>query len=182
MANPFTTIYITHDSNAVIGTYAGLKQDTSNPVREAQALSHFFRNVAAGAQNVKIEVIADSAATFATATLTAASIGDTDTCVIGGVTLTAKTSPSGQSQYLRGVSNTADGAALAACINAHTSLAGMVTAASVAGVVTISSARRGTMGNGISLVGTATRLAASTANLTGGTGLAVATVQYSLGV
>jgi len=59
-----------------------------------------------------------------TATLGGA-LSNNDTVTIGNVVLTGKTvAPSGQSQFLCGVSAAADGAALVACINAHTGLKG----------------------------------------------------------
>ena len=56
-------------------------------------------------------------------------IGNDETLVIGGVTLTGKSAaPSGESQFLCAVSAAADGAALVACINAHTKLKGLISA------------------------------------------------------
>ena len=180
MANVISTIQITHDSNTASGSIT--IKDTSDAQGEALHLARFFKRLASGAENGKIQVNVDASVSKATGTLTAASVADNDTCVIAGVTLTAKTSPSGASQYLRGVSNTADGAALAACINANTSLNGIVTAASVAGVVTITAYANGAIGNGLPLAGTAVRLAASGAFLTGGTGLTAAATSHSRGV
>lgn len=180
MANVVTTISITHDPNVAVGSL-GLK-DSSDPKGEARRLSHLFKRFTAGLANGKFQVNVDASVAKASGTLTCASVSDADTCVIGGVTLTAKTSPSGQSQWLRGVSDSADAAALVACVNAHTSLAGMVTASNLAGVVTVSAFASGAIGNGISLVGTATRMAASAANLAGGSGIIVAPVVYNLGV
>lgn len=51
-----------------------------------------------------------------------------DTVTIGSVTLTAKASPSGENQFAATVSAAADGAALAACINAHSVLKGLIVA------------------------------------------------------
>lgn len=62
-----------------------------------------------------------------TATLGGA-LSANDTVTIGGVVLTAKASPSGESQFAATVSAAADGAALAACINAHSKLKGLVSA------------------------------------------------------
>lgn len=59
-----------------------------------------------------------------------------DTVTIGGVVLTGKSAaPSGESQFLCAVSAAADGAALAACINAHSKLKGIVLAS---GTTTVS--------------------------------------------
>lgn len=51
-----------------------------------------------------------------------------DTVTIGSVTLTAKASPAGENQFAATVSAAADGAALAACINAHSVLKGLISA------------------------------------------------------
>ena len=56
-------------------------------------------------------------------------IANNDTVTIGSVVLTGKSSaPSGESQFLCAVSAAADGAALVACINAHSKLKGLVLA------------------------------------------------------
>jgi hypothetical protein len=180
MANVITTIQITHDSNTAIGSLA--QKDTSDARGEARRLSKFFQRLATGLSNASIQVSADASASKASASLTAASVADLDTCVIASVTLTAKTSPASASQFLRGVSNIADGAALAACINAHPSLMGIVSASSANGVVTVSAFANGTIGNGIPLAGTAVRLVASSPFLIGGTGLTAAPTNYSLGL
>lgn len=76
-----------------------------------------------------------------TATLGGA-LSNNDTVTIGNVVLTGKTAaPSGQSQFLCGVSAAADGAALVACINAHTGLKGSFLA-SGASTVTITCRER----------------------------------------
>jgi len=67
-------------------------------------------------------------------------IANNETVTIGPVVLTAKTAaPSGESQFLAGVSAAADGAALAACINAHSKLRGILLAS---GTSTVSIAPR----------------------------------------
>jgi hypothetical protein len=56
-------------------------------------------------------------------------IANNDTITIGSVVLTGKSSgPSGESQFLCNVSAAADGAALVACINAHSKLKGLILA------------------------------------------------------
>lgn len=119
-----------------------------------------------------------------TGTLTPVSVANNDTCVINGITLTAKTSaPTGVAQFLAGVSDVADGAALAAIINAHpylglstSSTPITATASASTGVVTVRYGAVGTGGDSITLVGTAVRLAASAATL--GSGAARGTNQF----
>lgn len=79
-------------------------------------------------------VLADVAVT---ATCTQASIVADDTVVIGNVTLTWKSSAANENQVTIGASDTAAAANLAAAINAHSKLSGLVSASSSSGVCTI---------------------------------------------
>jgi len=109
---------------------------------------------------------------YGTATFTAASVANNDTVVIAGTTLTGKTaSPSGQAEFLATTANnTLTATALAACINANTTVRQYVTATSSGAVVTVKPVVPGLIGNLITTVGTAVRLAASAATITGGIG------------
>lgn len=119
-------------------------------------------------------------------TVTAALSGamaNNDTVTIGGVVLTGKTSaPSGQAQFLVGVSAAADGAALIACINAHTSLKGYFLASGGA-TVSIQLRESGRIGALLTIVKTSTAITLSAANWTPLTTEAWATdmVEYSPG-
>lgn len=62
---------------------------------------------------------------------------NTDTQTIGSVVLTWHATPSGENQVLIGANATASAVNLAAKINAHSKLAGLVTATSAVGVVTV---------------------------------------------
>jgi phage tail sheath gpL-like len=118
----------------------------------------------------------------ASGTVTCASVADADTVTVGKIVLTAKTSPSGAAQWARGVSNTADAAALAACINAHTTLNKLVSATSSGAVVTITTNAKGTIGNQVGLSSSSGTTLAVTGSgyLTSGTGGAE-TVPVTLG-
>lgn len=90
----------------------------------------------------------------ATGTVTCVTVANNSTVQVGGVTFTGKTSsPSGSSQFLCGVSATADAAALAAVINAHLTTNQYVSAAPALGVVTITAvgAALGLLGNALIL-------------------------------
>lgn len=102
----------------------------------------------------------------ASATATCASVADADTITIAGTVLTAKTSPAGSAQWARGVSDTADAAALVACVNAHATVSQYVTASNVLGVVTLTANVKGPIGNLITLVSSnGTRLAVTGSGL-----------------
>lgn len=89
----------------------------------------------------------------AAGTITFSSTGPTNnqTCTIGNVTFTAKTSGATGNQFNISATPATVAANLAAAINASASLSGIVTATSLLGVVTITAAVPGTLGNGIQL-------------------------------
>ena len=108
---------------------------------------------------------------MASGTVTLASVAANDTVTLNGVVLTAKTSAPGAHQWLVGVTDTADAAALAALINSDASvgLKGYFRATSAAAVVTVYSLLPGLPGNTLSLASSnGGRLAVSGALLTGG--------------
>lgn len=159
-----------------------IETNTSNPKEFCRKAELFFKAVNAGLIPASVECLSDDTALVrASGTLTVASINADDTCVINGVTLTGKASPSGQDQFDSDGSNTVVATAVAACINAHSSLTGIVYATSSGAVVTVHAYQKGLMGNAITLVGTATRLEASAARLAGGTGAGESPVSFSLG-
>jgi len=125
-----------------------------------EELANFFNAAAGGAvppgttvdvqQNV--ETMAQS-----TGTITLATVAAGDGILVNGVlfvgTANAATTAGG-GEFTCGVSNTADGAALAAAINACTDprVAGVVTAAAAAGVVTLTAVDVGLDGNAITMI------------------------------
>jgi phage tail sheath gpL-like len=114
--------------------------------------AQLLKGLAAGATLATIDMGVSTVDPVASSAIcTCASVADADTVTVAGTVLTAKTSPSGSAQWARGVSDTADAAALVACINAHTTVSQYVTAASVAGVVTITANIKGVIGNLITL-------------------------------
>lgn len=118
----------------------------------------------------------------ATGTLTAVSAVALDTCVVGGLTFTGVAGATGvgkPTNFSIDTSDTACAADLVTQINAHPSLASVVKATSVAGVVTVRAVTSGTAGNSIVLTGTAVRLAASGSGTLAG-GIAVANNEFDV--
>lgn len=133
-------------------------------------LARLFKAAAMGNEECSVDVQTSTAnPVAASGTLTLASMADSETCVIGNTTLTAASSPSGESQFEIDGTDTADATALVNCINAHSVLSLIVSASSSAGVVTITALSKGTIGNHIKLTGD-TGCTASGAYLSGGTG------------
>lgn len=129
-----------------------------------------------------IKVWADGAdPVAASGTVTCAAVAAADTVTINGVELTASSTPAGEAQFEIDGDNTADAAALVACINAHSTLQYIVSAANVLGVVTITCLIPGVIGNSITLASSnGTRAAVSGARLASGAGHAVAPVTITL--
>lgn len=86
-----------------------------------------------------------------------------DTVTIGSVVLTAKAAPSGEDEFAATVSAAADGAALAAAINAHTKLKGIVTASGTA-TITMTCQQGGRIGALITVAKSAAAITLSAAS------------------
>ena len=123
--------------------------DTGNRFQAGQKLMAYVRKLMAGHKQAK--VLIGAYAVKATGTVTLASFVANDTVTINGVVLTGKASPAGSAEFACGVSDTADAAALAAVINAHTTLNTMVVATSALGVVTLTAYVPGALGNAVTL-------------------------------
>lgn len=87
----------------------------------------------------------------ATATMTVTSTGSAndETCVVAGVTFTAKTSGATGNQFNISTTPATQAANMVAAFNASSDLSGIVTATSLLGVVTITSVVPGVVGNGL---------------------------------
>lgn len=134
-----------------------------------RALADYLDPIA-GVQGAKIVYTLDDvtagtvlADVSVTATCVRASIVQDDTFTIGNVVLTWRTSGSGENQVTIGASNTAAATNLRNAINAHSKLAGLISATSDVGVVTItySGAAREAALIGLSETGTGVTLSAT---------------------
>lgn len=101
-----------------------------------------------------------------TITLTSAVTGKTIT--IGGTVLTSNSGSPGANQFKVGVSNTADAAALAAAINANSTLSKQVTATSASNVVTVTAMVYHEIANGVSIASNDASMVCGGAFLAGG--------------
>ena len=130
-----------------------------------------LKTMKAGAGTTAATIDARFSATAASGTVTLAACAAADTVTINGLVFTASSTPAGEVQFEIDGDDTADAAALAAKINActDTKIAGVVTASSALGVVTITAVVPGLSGNAITLASSnGTRAAVSGARLTGG--------------
>jgi hypothetical protein len=110
-----------------------------------------YEGVAIGANSEQITLNGGPAKATGTITIAVGNMANNDTITINSVVLTAKTSPSGTSQF--GVGSTAlqTGINLTACIKANPKLSQIVTASyaksSTSAVITLTAAAIGTVGN-----------------------------------
>lgn len=169
-----TTLLITHggEASATISELLSVA-DSSNKGREINLIQDYLNALAGGAREASIKVGVN--AVKASGTVTFSGVGQaTDTILINGVTFTAVASGATGDQWNVGGTATLSGAALAAAINASVTalVANYVTAASVAGVVTITAVRPGIFGNTVTIaegLDGLSAMAVSGARLTGGT-------------
>lgn len=116
-------------------------------------VSHLFDSVANGSANGNLGLALNPVAALATLTFTAAGTA-ADTITLGNVVVTLVASGATGDQINIGVSATATAANLVAFINAGgylENLTGICTATSALGVVTLTAALAGTIGNGLNL-------------------------------
>lgn len=182
-----STLSIKIKLNDTAGAMADqFKKAASMPHTEAKALENLFKAINSGNKDANIKVsYSASSPVQASATATCASVAVDDTITIGKTTLTAKASPANEDQFSQAGTDTADGASLAAAINAHSVLSKLVYATAATGVVTITAHSYGSVGNHIVLTSSnGTRLAVTGSGYlaSGAGGEEVAPVAYGLGL
>lgn len=157
MATVVVTIQTSKDPNEY--NKAGQKNANGN------RLIDLLRGLNSGALLGKVFVQGSSAdPVAATGTITQVSAVAANTVTIGGVTLTAGTN------WSVAGTDAQDAAALAAAINANTTLNKIVYATSASNVVTLTALQAGVIGNYISLARVGAPITVSGAALAGGTG------------
>ena len=146
MANAATIIEIIHEDGinpAALGNELVL--DTNNSHEGIRAISDYLQSIAGGVNGANVRVRVDSSSSGAVSTGVCTINSDTyaivsnDTEVIGSVTFTWETSADAEVETevtLSAVDATA-ATNLAAAINAHSALVGVVSATSALGVVTV---------------------------------------------
>jgi phage tail sheath gpL-like len=176
-----STIAVTIKSDLV--GLGEITQDSSADSEGVRALANYLEACAGGNAEASIDVqTSASDPVAASGTITLASCV-TDTVTIGGVTFTGTGSPSTEVEFETDGNDTADAAALAAKINAHSTLSKVVSATSSAGVVTVTCLVKGVVGNFITMSETGSTITLSGAALSGGTGGATTTAKtYSCGL
>ena len=135
-------------------------------MRVLKEISMFFLNLVRGVWNSNTTVI--QGGVYATGTAVFASVVNTNTLVVGGVTLTATNGTPTSVQFKVGGTDTVTATNAVAAINALTTINKVVQASSSGATVTVVSLYPGTIGNLITLSSTGGTITVGSA-LTGGT-------------
>lgn len=147
------------------GSKADFQSECDLSMGGLDAANNFASYIAglAGGVNIGANLAFKVGAVAAAGTLTVSAGGSVadETCSILNVTLTAKASSTANNEFSISATAATQAAAMAAAINASTSLAGKVTATSLLGVVTITAVVPGLSGNGMQLSESLTNVAAS---------------------
>ena len=146
-----------------------LKLGSTQPYPGFQAVRNLLRGIHGGTRTGKMTVSVGASALVAAigkVTCVQASITAGDIVYVGSVGFVATNGAVtlGQATYDMRTSNTAVGASLAAQINAHASLTGIVTATAATGTVTITSVQKGALSTQIRLAKAVTTNAAHVLN------------------
>lgn len=113
-----------------------------------------FKGLVSGGLQGSVDVYkssTDPVAATATITITHANVTNNDTTTIANTVITAATSGNGTTSWTIGADATADAVALAACVNANTTLNKFLVATSATNVVTLTCVIKGVVGNGLAL-------------------------------
>lgn len=149
-----------------------------NPTLSIEQVRDLLARAIGGTEDAKVHLFQDKCdGTAATGTIacTQANAVAGDTFTLAGVVFTVATSPSTEAslgEFAAGASDTAMGDNLAAAINAHPALNGLLTAAAVTGTVTWTARDKGLFGNLIRMAETGTSMVVTQA-----TNGAIGTVQ-----
>lgn len=175
-----TTITLIHTAETIQTVKDILQKQGSKPRAECIKLSNYFDALGGGLRKATMTVAVNTTGVKATGTVTLSSIAAADTVTIAGLVFTGSDTPSTTVQFLTGTTDTLSAVSLAAKINAHASLLGIVTATSALGVVTLTAVNTGLVYNRVGLAISA-HGSVSGALMTGGTNDLLSPVSYSLG-
>lgn len=141
--------------------------NSKNRAAFGRKLMAYVRALMGGARRAKVTVGAN--AVKASGTLTGDTVIATDAVTVAGETFACVASDADANEFLLGEDDEETMANLAAAINAHDDLAGIVTAEASGAVVTVSAAQPGLMGNGLAISSADATIVASGSHLSGGT-------------
>ena len=146
MAN--SMLVLTH-SDTEADMAAMLLADTGNKFQAGQKLMKYVRSLMGGFRYAKVQTQIN--AVKATGTVTLSSHVATNTVTVNGISFECVASGATGNQYNVGGTDTLTAVALAAALNANTTLDGMIVATSSGAVVTLTALFPGELGNAVTL-------------------------------
>jgi phage tail sheath gpL-like len=149
--------------------------ETGNRFLAGTKLMQYIRSLMGGARSAVVQIAVN--ALKASGTVTLSSHDADDTVTVNGVVFTCVASGAAGAQYNKGADDTETAANLAAAINAHATLDGMLIATSLLGVVTLTALLPGELGNAVTLAISA-HGSVSAARMAGGTNGEVERTHY----
>ena len=117
----------------------------------AKSISDYFLAMGGGLREGLVTVNVGAVQAFGTWTITSTGPALTETVTVAGVVLTAVASAPTAAQFVRNNTPATAAANIATAVNANPTLAGVVSASSVAGVVTCRAVVPGKSGNGLGI-------------------------------
>lgn len=135
------------------GTALDFKSECPLSMGGLDAASNFAAYIdgLTGGNNIGADLAFKVGATKAAATMTvsAGGSGNNETCIIAGVTFTAKSTGASVNEFNVSATAATQASNMAAAFNASTNLAGIVVASAALGVVTLTAVVPGLIGNGL---------------------------------
>lgn len=144
-----TIILSTDDSAASFASFMNIVSTTAPGAHEGvTGLINYLQAVQAGVKSATVTLYNGAVKNTAVVTVTGAASND-ETMVVCGVTFTAKTSGATGNQFNLNATPTTQATNMVTAFNASADLTGIVTASNVAGVITLTSAVPGALGNAL---------------------------------
>jgi hypothetical protein len=145
------TLVLTVKTSKDVSLFKQANQNQENLNRLINLLSGLNIGALQGSVDVQSST-SDPVAAVGSVAIVHANVTNADTVTICNTVITAATSGNGTTSWTIGADATADAVAMAACINANTTLSKLVVASiAVAGTVTLTARQKGVVGNGLAL-------------------------------
>jgi hypothetical protein len=136
------------DSNATFLSYAPLGSTNGDAKTNTQGFINYLKRLLHGDSAGSLSFYTGAAKGTAVLTVTGAAVAD-ETLVVCGVTFTAKAAGATGNQFNLNATPTTQATNMVTAFNASSDLTGIVTASNVAGVITLTAAVAGKLGNAL---------------------------------